>query len=79
MFRKCVAFALAVAATFLFGPVPAFAVGRDVVDFTTQSVSGTSGTSFVYFQAHASSGKTTTVPTRRFVGCPVPYLSLIHI
>jgi len=57
----------------LSSPLPVKAIGKSDVTFDTQSVSGTSGTSFVYFQAHASSGKTTTVPTRRFVGCPVPY------
>jgi hypothetical protein len=46
---------------------------RPDVTYTTTTVSGTNGTSFVYFQAHASSGQTTSVPTRRFVGCPVPY------
>lgn len=43
------------------------------VTFEVQSIQGPPGTSFVYFQAHGSSGSTTTVPTHRFAGCPVPY------
>jgi hypothetical protein len=44
-----------------------------VIDFSTQTQAGTNGTSYVYFQAHESSGRTTPVPSRRFAGCPVPY------
>ena len=42
------------------------------VKFSQQSVAGSHGTSFVYFQAQTSQGPT-TVPTRRFASCPVPY------
>lgn len=63
----------AVLALLLAFPGTASAWTRPDLTFDTQSVSGTNGTSFVFFQAHASSGKTTTVPTRRFVSCPVPY------
>jgi hypothetical protein len=52
---------------------PGTGYGTADVTYTTQTISGTNGTSFVFFQAHASSGKTTTVPTRRYVSCPVPY------
>jgi hypothetical protein len=50
------------------------AVGNSDLTFDTRSVSGSNGTSFVYFQAHeVTSGRTRFVPTRRFAGCPVPY------
>jgi hypothetical protein len=50
------------------------AYGPTDVAFTTHTQEGTNGTSYVYFQAtEASSGRTSTVPTRRFIGCPTPY------
>jgi hypothetical protein len=73
MSRKTSAVAVLVLCALFRVSVPADAIPKSDVTFDTQSVSGTNGTSFVFFQAHASSGKTTTVPTRRFVSCPVPY------
>src|ERR1700737_4979879 len=54
-------------------PVCVDALGRKDITFSTQTQPGTNGTSYVFFQAHESSGRTTTVPSRRFAGCPVPY------
>src|ERR1700682_3663369 len=54
-------------------PVSVDALGRKDVTFSTQTQAGNNGTSFVFFQAHESSGRTSTVPSRRFAGCPVPY------
>ncbi|MFY9616141.1 MAG: hypothetical protein WAT58_12150, partial [Candidatus Dormiibacterota bacterium] len=54
--------------------VSVYAYGKGDITFNTTSVPGTSGTSYVYFQAtETSSGRTSTVPTRRFIGCPTPY------
>lgn len=54
--------------------VDAGAITKSDITFSSQSVAGSNGTSFVYFQAQDSrSGKTSSVPTRRFVGCPTPY------
>src|SRR4030081_686430 len=65
---------VALAAIALEFPVSASAWTRPDVTFSTQTQSGTNGTSFVYFQAHESgTGRTTKVPTRRLSGCPVPY------
>lgn len=72
MFRKFLPAAIVVAWT--CWPQPALSVGRDTINFSTQTQPGTNGTSYVYFQAHeAGTGRTTKVPTRRFTGCPVPY------
>ena len=61
-------------ATLTLGPVEALAVGASDITFSTQSTAGNNGTSIVYFQAtESSSGRTSTVPTRRFIGCPTPY------
>jgi hypothetical protein len=60
-------------AIFAYLPVCVDALGRKDVTFSTQTQAGTNGTSYVFFQAHESSGRTTSVPSRRFVGCPVPY------
>src|SRR5258708_27783082 len=62
------------AITLLVGlPTLVAGLGLKDVTFETTTIQGPPGTSFVYFQAHASSGSTTTVPTHRFAGCPVPY------
>jgi hypothetical protein len=76
MFRKPArATALALMAVTL--PTGVLAWNRPDLTFSTQTQSGTNGTSFVYFQAHESgSGRTTKVPTRRLTGCPVPYYAI---
>lgn len=57
----------------LLPAIPVAGFGTADVTFQTTTIQGPPGTSFVYFQAHASSGSTTTVPTHRFAACPVPY------
>ena len=47
--------------------------GTTDLSVTQATLRGTNGTSYVFFQAHESSGRTSTVPSRRFAGCPVPY------
>src|SRR2546426_732205 len=53
--------------------IGARAVGNSDVSFSSTSVSGSNGTSFVYFQARDWSGSVSAVPTRRFAGCPTAY------
>jgi hypothetical protein len=57
----------------LIGALPASAVEKSDVTFSSQSVPGTNGTSFVYFQARGSGGAVSTVPTHRFIACPTRY------
>ncbi len=71
MSRNRAGLSLAIAVSLL--PVVALSYVKSDVTFETTTIQGPPGTSFVYFQAHASSGSTTTVPTHRFAGCPVPY------
>ena len=72
MFAKLGAAILAMTVA-LIGALPASAVGKSDVTFSSQSVPGINGTSFVYFQARGSGGAVSTVPTHRFIACPTPY------
>ena len=73
MFRSLAAVSLCLASA-ISSTLPAHAFGKADFSFTTTAVPGTNGTSIVYFQAtESSSGRTTTVPTHRFIGCPTPY------
>src|SRR5258708_10567642 len=71
MSRNRAGLSLAIAVSLL--PVVALSYVKSDVTFETTTIQGPPGTSFVYFQAHASSSSTTTVPTHRFAVCPVPY------
>jgi hypothetical protein len=66
--------ALVATAPLAAGTAGALALGSSNVTFATQSIPGSDGTSYVYFQAtETSTGRSSTVPSHRFVDCPTPY------
>jgi hypothetical protein len=57
----------------VFVPQAVKAIQYSDVTFSTQSVSGSNGISYVYFQAQQSNGSVSAVPTHRYLRCPTPY------